>query len=115
MVCVAPAFGKSKARISRPAFNFEQHMTSEPESLIYLARHCDAKMAMLPAYQKIIGLGPATISLILAELRREPDFWFRALEALTGADPVQPGDRDNVPAMAAAWLAWSANHGYPLR
>jgi hypothetical protein len=71
-----------------------------------------AKMAMLPPYQQIIGLGPAAIPLILEELQRAPDHWFWALEALTGADPVPADARGNLVAMAEAWVAWGQRHGY---
>lgn len=45
------------------------------------------EMAMHPAYQRIIGLGPEVAPLLLRELERQPDHWFWALKALTGADP----------------------------
>lgn len=47
-------------------------------------------MAMLPSCQRIIGMGPVVVPLILEELRREPDHWFWALEMLTEDDPVPP-------------------------
>src|SRR5688572_18926849 len=47
-----------------------------------------AKRAMHPAYQEIVGMGQSVVPLLLAELRREPDDWFWALHAITGADPV---------------------------
>jgi len=71
-----------------------------------------ARMAKNPAYQKIIGLGEAAVPLILAELRKEPDHWFLALHALTGADPVPPESRGKVADMAAAWLAWGKERRY---
>src|SRR2546425_366966 len=39
------------------------------------------EMAMHPAYQRIIGLGPQAVPLILAELKSEADHWFWALTA----------------------------------
>jgi hypothetical protein len=70
------------------------------------------EMATNPAYQQIIGMGPAAIPLILEELRKSPDHWFWALTAITGADPVPAADRGNVSRMAAAWLEWAGAHGY---
>jgi hypothetical protein len=64
------------------------------------------------AYQKIIGLGAAAVPLLLAELRREPDDWFWALHAVTGADPVPEANRGNLPAMTEAWLQWGREKGY---
>ncbi|MEO2091441.1 MAG: hypothetical protein ABGY75_18440, partial [Gemmataceae bacterium] len=55
-----------------------------------------------PAYQRIIGLGPQVIPLILAELEKQPAHWFWALQALTGENPVRLADQGNVPAMTAA-------------
>src|SRR5947209_3632623 len=51
-----------------------------------------AQMAMLRPYQRIIGMGEAAVPMILEELRREPDHWFWALEAITEDDPVPPED-----------------------
>jgi hypothetical protein len=70
------------------------------------------KAAMHPAYQRIIGLGPAALPLILRELRDEPRQWFWALKAISGEDPVGPADRGNVSKMREAWLAWGMAHGH---
>lgn len=71
-----------------------------------------AGLAEHPAYQQIIGMGPEVIPLLLRELEREPDHWFRALHALTGANPVPRESRGNVREMAAAWLRWGREQGY---
>src|SRR6202790_5172879 len=60
-----------------------------------------ARLAEHPAYQQIIGMGAEVIPLLLRELEREPDHWFRALHALTGANPVAAEARGNVREMAA--------------
>jgi hypothetical protein len=57
-----------------------------------------------PAYQRIIGLGPVVIPLILREWQRQPGHWHWALQALTGEDPTQSGD--TVSQTAQAWLQW---------
>src|SRR5947208_8309388 len=62
------------------------------------------KKALHPAYQEIIGMGKAVVPLLLAELKREPDDWFWALHAITGAKPVSAGSQGNIKAMADAWL-----------
>ena len=71
-----------------------------------------ARLAEHPAYQQIIALGPEAIPLLLRELEREPDHWFRALNALTGANPVLVDSRGNIREMAAAWLRWGRERGY---
>jgi len=69
-------------------------------------------ISMHPAYQQIIGLGPAAVPLILRELQRRPDHWFWALSAITRENPVPPEDAGNVRRMAEAWVAFGRRHGY---
>lgn len=69
-------------------------------------------MVMLPSYQRIIGMGRDVVPLMLRELEREPDYWFWALQATTGDDPVQPADRGDLQKMAVAWLNWGKREGY---
>ena len=70
------------------------------------------EMAMHPAYQEIIGMGELAVPLILAELERDPDHWFWALKAITGADPVPEHCRGHLEEMAQAWLRWGRMQGY---
>jgi len=70
------------------------------------------EIAMCPAYQRIIGLGPRVVPLILRELEREPDHWFWALKALTGEDPVPSTSRGKVREMARLWIEWGQQEGY---
>jgi hypothetical protein len=68
-----------------------------------------SEMSMLPAYQKIIGMGEAAIPLILNELKAEgdePDQWFWALRAIAEANPVAPQDQGNFTNTSQAWIAW---------
>lgn len=68
------------------------------------------RIAMCPAYQNIIALGPQIIPHILRQLESEgdePDMWFWALNSLTqGYDPVPESDRGDFRAMANSWLNW---------
>jgi hypothetical protein len=68
-------------------------------------------MAMHPAYQQIIGMGPVALPLLIEELRREPDHWFWALQAITGVNPVPAQDRGDTTRMTQAWLAWADQQG----
>lgn len=70
-----------------------------------------AQMSMLRSYQRIIGLGPRAVPLILDELKRERDHWFWALEAITGENPVPRESVGKVEEMAQAWIEWGVNHG----
>lgn len=65
-----------------------------------------------PSYLKIIGMGPPAIPLILSEMRREPDHWFVALNALTDADPVRAEHRGNFREMTNDWLDWGRANGH---
>jgi hypothetical protein len=69
------------------------------------------EMALHPAYQRIIGMGPAALPWIFKELETEPDYWFWALRAITGQDPVQPSDRGRLAEMTNAWLNWARIRG----
>lgn len=65
-----------------------------------------------PDYQRIIGMGPAVVPLLLRWLSHEPDFWFDALVAITGEQPVPIQHAGDVEAMACDWLEWGRAHGY---
>ena len=68
-------------------------------------------MAMLKPYQRIIGMGWPAVPLILEELQREPDQWFRALESITEHNPVPPEAMGKVRMMALAWVRWGEQQG----
>lgn len=70
-----------------------------------------SKIVQHPSYQAIIALGRDVVPLILRELERQPDHWFAALRALTGADPIATEDRGRMERMAAAWLRWGRENG----
>ena len=67
---------------------------------------------LISSYQRIIGLGPRVIPLILRELQNEPDHWFWALAALTGENPVRPELAGDVRRMTATWIQWGREQGY---
>jgi hypothetical protein len=73
------------------------------------------EMSMCRSYQRIVGMGQGAVPLILARLAdegEEPDHWFWALKAITGADPVPENARGDVVRMAQAWLQWGQANGY---
>jgi hypothetical protein len=67
-------------------------------------------MASHPAYRKIIEMGRPAIPLILRELKQRPDHWFLALNAITGEDPVRPGD--GFDEAVEAWLHWGREQSH---
>jgi hypothetical protein len=70
-----------------------------------------ARMARHPAYQEIIDMGQPVVPLLLAELRRKPNFWFAALRAITGENPVPPESAGSIE-MARAWVEWGRSKGH---
>jgi hypothetical protein len=65
-------------------------------------------------YQAIVNLGNPVVPLLFRELQREPDYWFAALHAILGEDPVPPEDRGNLSKMTEHWLAWAKQCGHVL-
>ncbi|MCP4251408.1 MAG: hypothetical protein GY778_30600 [bacterium] len=70
------------------------------------------QMCTHPAYQRIIGMGPEAIPLLLERLDQKPDHWFWALHAITGVNPTGPADAGDIERMSDAWLRWGREHGY---
>ena len=105
MIAVAEARNREASAESR----FERLKDEWKQQSQYLSN--TTQMAMLRPYQQIIGLGPSVLPLLLKELARAPDYWFWALEAITGQNPVSAEAVGNVAAMAEAWLAWGRREG----
>jgi hypothetical protein len=68
-----------------------------------------SRAVMHPAYQRIIGMGPPVVPLLLERLRDQPDNWFWALTAITGEDPGA-GSTTLLDARGA-WLVWGHDRG----
>lgn len=96
--------GPSKAQLKR---TFDEQVeiwrrdTGHLSSTLHRVTH--------PSYQRIIGLGPQALPLILSELKARPDFWFWALRAISGDDPTEP--QDNLEGAITSWLHWGAERG----
>lgn len=73
------------------------------------------KVISCPAYLRIIAMGPDVIPLILRQLESEgdePDFWFWALQLLTGANPVPQDAQGDMKRIAEIWLDWARRYEY---
>jgi hypothetical protein len=70
------------------------------------------RMAKYPAYRAIVEMGWPVVPLLLAELKRRPDFWFPALREITGENPVRPDMAGKIEEMARAWIDWGQAKGY---
>ena len=64
---------------------------------------------MHPAYQRIVGLGPQVVPLIIEQLQRDVDHWFWALAMIVGHDAA-PAAR-TVDEAAKGWVEWAAENG----
>ena len=62
------------------------------------------------AYLGIIALGQPVVPLILTELREHGGFWYPALRALTGTDPIPPSARGKPKLMREAWVEWGKQY-----
>lgn len=87
---------------------FQQLATQWQEETAHLS--LVIKKVMHPAYQRIIGIGPAAIPLLLRELQCKPSHWTWALRAITGEDPTQPDN--SVTQAAQAWVQWGKERHY---
>ncbi len=73
------------------------------------------KIAAHPIYRALVALGDRVVPFMLRELEGEnPEHWFAALHEITGENPVKRQQRGRIKEMAAAWLAWGRQHGYPV-
>ena len=70
-----------------------------------------AKMVEHAAYRQIIGLGPAVLPVLLRDLAETGRFWFPALNAITGENPIPPDAAGDVERMTDAWIGWGRANG----
>lgn len=70
-----------------------------------------SQRVMHPSYQRIIGLGPEALPLIIERLVVQPDHWFQALRSISGEDPARPEDAGRFDAMRKAWIDWGLKRG----
>ena len=89
---------------------FDELATTWKDETQFLSSVTD--IVMHPAYQRIIGLGPDVVPLILEDLEDETRHWFWALWAITGENPVPPEDRGHVEEMKQHWLCWGRENGW---
>ena len=57
-------------------------------------------------------MGPPVVPLILQSLKKQPNDWFYALRAITGANPVRSADAGDMQKMAQAWVTWGKKRGF---
>ena len=96
-------------QVSRIRPRFQRLSAEWKDQSRYLSN--TAQMAMLPSYQRIVGMGWPVVPLILDSLEREPDHWFWALEAITEQNPVPSALCGHVTEMAECWIGWGREQG----
>lgn len=64
------------------------------------------------AYQQIIEMGRPVLPLVFKDLRENGGWWYPALRALTGTNPVPDSARGSPPLNDKAWLEWGEENGY---
>ena len=66
-----------------------------------------------PAYQEVIGMGEAGLPLIFRYMEEgKGGFWFHALSAITGTDPIPKELWGKIREMENVWLTWAREQGY---
>lgn len=86
-------------RFERDAAEWERK--SEPMSVV-------RDMTALPEYQRIIGLGPVAVPLIIERMRTRPGHWFAALKSITNEN----FGTMTVPDATRCWIEWYDSGGY---
>lgn len=113
----------STSRVSEPIYIDEyqreqNRIKAEIKSLIDLWRsqtlHVSSVHQMIshPAYLQIISKGQTALPYIFHELEKMPDYWFAALRAITGENPVPDNARGDMKAMRDYWIHWAEAEGY---
>ena len=64
------------------------------------------------AYQEIIDMGNPALPFIFEDMQENGGWWYPALRAITGDNPVPRDARGNRTLNDEAWLRWGQDHGY---
>ena len=66
-----------------------------------------------PKYLELIALGPVALPFLFRDLEQTGDGHLsKALQAITGADPIPAGERGQIRKIAATWLRWARENGH---
>ena len=97
-------------RESNTATRFNQLAAEVEEDCMMVS--FSSQIALHPSYQEIIGMGKEILPLLIQKLDETPIFWFLALEAITGINPVPKSHRGYVPKMVKDWKKWANENNY---
>ncbi len=101
---------RSNVRVASVAGTFEQLATQWRNETKFLSSITDKSLH--PCYQRIIGLGPEAIPIVLMDIRKKGGHWFWALESITGENPVLPEHYGDIKKMTLDWIEWGKRKGY---
>ena len=102
------ALSKSTAKIL--AREFALHSTIWKDETAFTSSL--SEIILHPSYQRIIGMGPEVVPLILNDLREESAFWFWALTSITGENPITEEIEGSIEEMRKAWLDWGKQENF---
>lgn len=105
---VSGVLSLSAAYVETPEVKFQRLIAGWHEEARFSSSPIDIINA--PAYQSIIGMGPAALPLIFRQMELEgdkPDHWSWALQAISGENPVPEEAWGDLRATAAAWFDWA--------
>lgn len=101
---------ESRVKVAGLTDTFKQLATNWRKETKFLSSITDK--ILHPCYQRIIGLGPEAIPIILMELKTNGGHWFWALESITGENPVVEEHYGDIKNMANDWIEWGKRKGY---
>lgn len=87
---------------------FEELVASWSSATAHLSS--PSKLIEHPAYRQIIGLGASVLPFLLRDLAESGRFWFPALNAITGENPVPDDAAGEIERMVEAWVGWGRAH-----
>jgi hypothetical protein len=97
--------GKTKQKqIEQVRREFAKHSTKWRHDTAFTSSATD--IILHPSYQRIVGLGTDVVPLILRQLEKSPEYWFWALEAITGENPVPESEKGRIRLMTKRWVDW---------
>jgi hypothetical protein len=103
------------AEVGEPVTDEELKVAFEELALSWSAdtAHLSSPVKLMehPAYHRIIALGPSVLPLMLRDLAESGRFWFPALSAISGENPVPADAAGDIERMTSAWIEWGHENG----
>jgi len=92
------------------ASRFNQLASEVEEDCMMLSS--TTQISLHSSYQQIIGIGKKVIPLLITRLDKTPNFWFKALESITGRNLIPKQDRGYLNKEKAHWKNWAKENDY---